>query len=299
VLLAQLDRLPAPPTAVDRFLNLPLFTIGQTPVTPMTVLTALLIFLFTLFVARLAQRGARRGFATRGVTDQATIGVVTRLLSYGIVLMGTGVALQTVGVNLAALFAAGAFFAIALGFAMQNIAQNFVGGLILLAERTIKPGDLLEVEGRFITVSRIGLRATVGRSRDEEDLIIPNAVLVQNTVTNYTLRDTVRRVRVSVGVSYDSDLRVVKQVLRDTAAAFGERLPDYEPSVLLGDFGDSAVLFEVSVWISDPWRARVARSELSEAIWWALKGAGITIPFPQRVVHMAATPEARPPEAGE
>lgn len=288
MLQIQLERLPEARSVIDRVLNVPLFTIGQTPVTVTTLLTVAVILLVTMVLARTAQRGAKRAFAGRGVTDTGTITVVTRLISYGIILMGLGVALQTIGVNLGALFAAGAFFAIALGFAMQNIAQNFVGGLILLGERTIKPGDLLEVEGRFIAVTHIGLRATVGRSRDEEDLIIPNSVLVQNTVTNYTLRDTTRRIRATVGVSYDSDLRVVKQVLQETALGFGERLPDYEPSVLLLEFGDSAVLFEVSVWISDAWRARVMRSELHEAIWWALKDAGVTIPFPQRDVHLIA-----------
>jgi small-conductance mechanosensitive channel len=287
VLLVQLERLPEPRTALDRLLNLPLFTIGQTPVTLTTVLTVVVILIVTGALAWAAQRAAGRALRLRGVADKATVNVITRLLSYAIILMGGGVALQTLGVNLAALFAAGAFFAIALGFAMQNIAQNFVGGVILLAERTIKPGDMLEVEGRFMTVTQIGLRATVGRSRDEEDLIIPNSVLVQNTVTNYTLRDTVRRIRTRVGVAYDSDLRLVRSVLANTAAAFGERLPEYEPSVLLLEFGDSAVLFEVSVWIGDPWRGRIATSELNEAIWWALKDAGISIPFPQRVVHMA------------
>jgi potassium-dependent mechanosensitive channel len=287
VLLVQLERLPEPRTALDRLLNLPLFTIGQTPVTLTTVLLAFLILVVTAGLAWGAKRAASRALQHRGVSDKATLTVVTRLLSYAIILMGGGVALQTLGVNLAALFAAGAFFAIALGFAMQNIAQNFVGGVILLAERTIKPGDMLQVEGRFMTVTHIGLRATVGRSRDEEDLIIPNAVLVQNTVTNYTLRDTVRRVRTTVGVSYDSDLRLVRSVLEQTAAGFGERLPEFEPAVLLVEFGDSAVMFEVSVSIGDPWRGRIATSELNEAIWWALKDAGISIPYPQRVVHMA------------
>jgi potassium-dependent mechanosensitive channel len=265
----------------------------------MTLLTVIVIFLVTVGVARLAQRGARRAFALRGITDPAQVGIVTRLLGYAILFTGVGVALQTMGVNLAALFAAGAFFAIALGFAMQTIAQNFVAGLILLAERTIKPGDLLEVEGRFITVSRIGLRSTVGRSRDEEDVIIPNAVLVQNTVTNFTLRDTVRRVRVTIGVSYESDLRAVREVLERTAREYQERLPDREPAVHLMEFRDSAIEFEVSVWIGDPWRARIARSELSEALWWALKSAGISIPYPQRVIHVAArADEEAPPLAG-
>ncbi len=222
----------------------------------------------------------------RGVKDPGTIGVATRLVHYAIILLGLGIGLQTVGVDLGALVAAGAFFAVALGFAMQNVAQNFVGGIILLTERVIKPGDVLEVEGRVVRVSRMGLRATVARTRDEEDLIIPNATLVQNTVTNYTLRDPIYRLRATVGVSYDSDMRRVARVLHDAARSLPGMVEEREPRVLLTDFGDSSVNFEISIWSRDPWAARVTLSALNEAIWWALREAKITIPYPQRDVHI-------------
>jgi len=142
-------------------------------------------------------------------------------VTYAVVAIGVVAALGTLGVNLAALVAAGAFFAVALGFAMKNIAENFVGGIILLTERTIKPGDILEVEGRVVRVTRMGLRATVARSRDDEDVIIPNAALVTNTVTNYTLRDPLYRLRTTVGVSYGSDIALVMQTLRAALAGAG------------------------------------------------------------------------------
>ena len=142
-------------------------------------------------------------------------------MTYAVVAIGVVAALGTLGVNLAALVAAGAFFAVALGFAMKNIAENFVGGIILLTERTIKPGDILEVEGRVVRVTRMGLRATVARSRDDEDVIIPNAALVTNTVTNYTLRDPLYRLRTTVGVSYGSDIALVMQTLRAALAGAG------------------------------------------------------------------------------
>jgi small-conductance mechanosensitive channel len=273
---------------VGRLLNTPLFTLSRTPVTLLTLVTFAAVILLTLWFSHLAQRGTTRAFKLRGVTDEGTTGVAARLAGYLVLVLGLGVAFQTVGVDLGALFAAGAFFAVALGFAMQNVAQNFVAGVILLTERTIKPGDVLEVEGRTVRVTRMGLRATVARTLNEEDLIIPNSTLVQNTVTNFTLRDSVYRLRATVGVAYDSDIRRVIEVLRDATAAFPTRLNDYEPRVLLTDFGDSAVVFEVSIWIKDPWRARALRSELHQAIWWALKGANITIPFPQRDVHLIA-----------
>ncbi len=167
-------------------LNALLVTIGGTPVTVMTLVIVAAVVTVTFALSRLAQRDIARALAMRGVTDLGALGIAVRLTNYTIIVLGLGIAMEMLGVNLGALFAAGAFFAVAIGFAMQNVAQNFVAGVILLTERTIKPGDILEVEHRVVRVTRMGLRATVARSRDEEDLIIPNAVLVQSTVTNFT-----------------------------------------------------------------------------------------------------------------
>ena len=172
---------------------------------------------------------------------------------------------------------------------MQNLAQNFVAGIILMTERTIKPGDVLKVDGTVVRVTRLGLRATVARSRDEEDIIIPNSVLVQNTVTNYTLRDSIMRIRANVGVSYASDITLVTRVLHDAASDLPERVAEIEPVVLLTGFGESSVNFEVSAWVSDPWLALRILSTLHESIWWGLKANGVTIPFPQRDIHLATT----------
>lgn len=281
-------------SVTSRLLNAPLVTVGGTPVTLTTIVIVGVILLAAFAASRLVQRAMTRALALRGITDAGTIGVSLRLAHYAIILLGFGIGLQTLGLNLGALFTAGAFFAVALGFAMQNIAQNFVAGILLLTERTIKPGDVLEVENRVVRVTRMGLRATVARSRDEEDLIIPNATLVQNTVTNFTLRDSIFRLRATVGVSYDSDMAVVKRVLHEAAAALPGRLSVRDPRVLLTEFGDSAVTFEVLVWSEDPWNARVTRSELNEASWWAFKRAGIVIAYPQMDVHLV-----RPTPSGE
>ncbi len=273
-------------TTLDRLLNAPLFTLGQTSVTIVTLAVFGLLLLATAVLSRVAQRSVHRGLVRRGNTDEGTAAAVARLVTYAVVAVGLVAALGTLGVNLAALVAAGAFFAVALGFAMKNIAENFVGGIILLTERTIKPGDILEVEGRVVRVTHMGLRATVARSRDDEDVIIPNAALVTNTITNYTLRDPLYRLRTTVGVSYGSDIALVKQTLRAAALALPWRVPDRDPRVLLTGFADSGVTFEIQVWTPDPWGARVATSELNEAIWHGLQGAGVTIPFPQLDVHV-------------
>jgi small-conductance mechanosensitive channel len=270
---------------VDEILNRTLFTISGTNVTTVTLIAVAVVVLSGLWLSRLAGAGTARLLRARGIDDVGTIAAARRTVRYVAVLIVLAIGLQTIGMDLTALFAAGAFFAIAAGFAMQNVAQNFVAGVILLADRTIRTGDVLEVEGRIVRVTHMGLRATVARSRDEEDLIIPNAILVQNTVTNFTLRDRNFRIKARVGVTYDSDLDLAMAALREAAGSLGWRLADYDPRVLLTGFGDSSVDLEVHVWIQDPWLARVRASELNLAIWRELQRAGIVIAFPQLDVH--------------
>lgn len=267
-------------------LRYPLFPIGDQMVTPSTLLVVVVVLLVTYWVSRLVQRGIRRIFEHRDVADRGTTELVVRAIHYGIMVAGLGIALQTVGIQLATLFASFAIFAIALGFAMQNIAENFVSGLILLGERSIKPGDLLEVDNIVIRVQHMGIRATIGRTRDEEDLIIPNSKLVQGTVKNYTMRDHVYRLRAQVGVSYESDLRQVMQVLQDAIDGVEWRMEEPRPSVVLERFGDSSVDFEVRVWADDPWSMPSLRSRLYQTIWFAFQDAGITIAYPQLDVHV-------------
>jgi small-conductance mechanosensitive channel len=263
-----------------------LFSIGETAITLEKVIVITIILLVTVLVSRLLQRATRKALAMRGVTDEGSVGVARRLLHYVLMVIGIGIAVETVGISLSALFAAGAVFAIGVGFAMQNIVQNFVSGLILLTERTIKPGDVLEVGGTVVKVRHMGIRATICRTLDEEELIVPNSSIVQGTVTNYTLQDSLYRLRAQVGVIYGSDMALVRRTLEETAAGLDWRLPDLAPVVLMTEFADSAVVWDVSVWIDDPWIIRRARSNLNEAIWWALKEKGIVIAFPQLDVHL-------------
>ena len=271
---------------IDLFLHRRLFEISGTPVNVATLLVFVLILVVAYFISHALQRVLRRSLLGLGAGREASFAVTARLIHYVVMLVGVGIALNTLGINLTALFTAGAVFAIALGFAMQNIAQNFVSGVILLTERIIKPGDILEVDGRTVRVARLGIRSTVARTLDEEDIIIPNSILVQSTVKNHTLRDDVLRLRAHVGVAYTSDMRQVRQTLEEAARSIPWREASMEPVINLLQFGSSSVDWEISVWIDNPWRLQRLRSELNETVWWALKDAGITIAFPQVDVHL-------------
>jgi small-conductance mechanosensitive channel len=271
---------------MDKALDIHLFDIGGTPITLATAITFFAILAVSVVLAKVAEKLVAKALRLRRVPDEGSLAVARRLVHYAVLLTGFAVGLDTVGINLGALFAAGALFAVALGFAMQNIAQNFVAGVILLVERTIKPGDVLEVEGKVVRVVVMGIRATISRTLDEEEIIIPNSVLVQTTVKNYTLSDPLYRLRASVGVAYSSDLKRVREALEAAARRSASRVADLEPRILLKEFGPSSVNFEVSVWIDDPWRSRSRLSELQEQIWWSLKEAGIVIAFPQLDLHV-------------
>ena len=279
--LEQLERYTQP-------FDVELFEIAGTVITTATAAVFALVILFSWIASLLFQRTITRGFKIRGVTDEGTLGVARRLTHYLVIAIGFGVGLQTIGINLSALFAAGAVFALGLGFAMQNMAQNFVGGLILLLERSITPGDVLQIGERLVKVKTMGIRATIARTLDEEDIIIPNADIVQSSVINYTLRDSLYRLRCPVGVVYSSDMAVVRETLQRTVDALPWRDQAKTPLVQLKDFGDSAVVYEVAVWFDDPWASRRRRSDINEAIWWAFKEQDIVIAFPQVDVHFDA-----------
>jgi potassium-dependent mechanosensitive channel len=275
------------PAALPAVVTEELFRVGDKAVSFFTLGSMLVTFLAMLALSWLLRAGLRRALR-RSALEAAggDLGVADRLIHYGFIVVGLTLALHLAGIKLGAVFAAGAVFAVGFGFAMQNIAQNFVSGIILLIERTIKPGDVLEIGTQIVKVMKMSIRATIVRTLDDEDIIVPNSTLVQANVKNYTLEDNLYRVKVLVGVSYDSDLKLVREVLEKTAADIPWRDKSHPPRVPLLNFGPSCVEYETSAWMHEPFHYRIAGSELREAIWWAFKRAGITIALPQLDVHL-------------
>ncbi len=263
----------------------PLFIVAGTEVTLFSIFIFFLVIILSFVLSLVLQRGLKKTLSSRFKKQEGTLAAIIRLIHYVVLLIGFGIGLQIIGINISALFAAGAIFAIAIGFAMQNIVQNFVSGIILLVERSIKPGDILEVEGNVVKVIDMGIRTTIVRTWKEEELIMPNSIFSQSTVKNYTLRDNEFRLGITVGVSYESDMNKVINVLEKTAKDIPWRLPEPDPRVLLLNFGDSSVVFGVYVNVDEPWRQRVYMSELRKAVWFAFKENDITIAFHQVDIH--------------
>ncbi len=280
---------------VIEWLNTTLFRLAGVEVSVLRVLVTALTLILTFILSRWIESVVHRTLAARRGEEVGSAAAVARISHHVLVIVGVMAALHFAGVNLTGLFAAGAVFAVAIGFAMQSIMQNFVSGVILLAERYITPGAILELEGQRVKLVEMGIRASIVRNRDNEDLIVPNSVLIQNTVRNFSLGGSEARVRVSVGVSYSSDIEAVSAALCravETVAQTEKSELYGPPDVTLSEFADSAVVFSIGCWTRQPWNIRLHRSALQFAIWNELKRDKITIAFPQLDVHVIDTPQA-------
>jgi small-conductance mechanosensitive channel len=175
---------------------------------------------------------------------------------------------------------------VGIGFGLQNIFNNLVSGIILAFERPIKDGDIIEVGSLLGIVKEIGIRSSIIRTYDGSEVIVPNGNLISNELINWTRSDMKRRGEVIVGVAYGTDPRMVINLLLGTARGFDKILMDPEPVALFTGFGESSLDFRLLFWIADADTRLLIQSEMAVRVNKAIVDAGITIPFPQRDVHL-------------
>jgi len=223
---------------------------------------------------------------------------VGRLVHYALIVTGFLLALSTLGFGVTKLTIILSALGVGIGFGLQSVVNNFVSGLILLFERPVRVGDIIELGGKWAEIKRIGLRATTVQTFDQADLIIPNADLVANQVTNWTLSNRRVRLIIRVGVAYGSDVSLVVKTLMACAKATSMLAKTPEPQVLFLSFGESSLDFELRVWILDVAERLIMQSELHQEIDRRFREAKIEIAFPQRDLHLRSVDESvilRPP----
>jgi potassium efflux system protein len=205
---------------------------------------------------------------------------------YVIVTVGVLVTVNLLGVEWAKAQWLVAALGVGIGFGLQEIIANFISGLIILAERPFRVGDIVTVGGVSGNVARIRIRATTITDFDRKELIVPNKTFITEQFVNWTLSDQVLRVVVKVGIAYGVDPAVAQQILQDVVHANPRLTSEPAPQVLFTAFGDSALEFEVRAYVRTLQDSLPAQHELHMAINQALREAGIEIPFPQRDVHL-------------
>lgn len=203
---------------------------------------------------------------------------LSTMVRYGLLLAGFFAALATLGLDLTRLTVLVSAFGLALGFGMQQIINNFVSGLILLFERPVQVGDLVQLTDLSGEVKRIGIRASVVRTLDGAEVVIPNSDLIQNQVTNWTLSDRRRRVTLEIGITYGTEATRVLGILVEIAKRDPRVTTDPPPEALFTGFGASSLDFQLRFWTEDPLWLRV-KSDIGVALQEALREAEIGVPF--------------------
>ena len=266
----------------------PVFQLGQTWVSLATVVEFVAVLAVVVVGARVVRRVLRTRILARTKLDVGLQYAVARIVSYVVLVLVVLIGLETLGVNLSSLAVIGGALGVGIGFGLQNIVSNFVSGLIILGERPIQVGDRVDLGNNTVgKVVRIGARATHVLTNDNVAVIVPNAEFVSGRVINWTHADPRVRFRVNVGVSYGTDPRVVEKLLIETASSNPNVLKEPAPAVVFKEFGDSALNFELSVWVDVHAQAPpLVTSQLNFAIWDKFKQHGVEIPFPQRDLHI-------------
>jgi len=249
------------------------------------LLIALLIAVF--WISSRTKRFLFNRFLAKSGLDRSLQYAIAQIVSNVVLIVGIFIVLDNAGIHLGALTVFAGAVGVGVGFGLQNIASNFISGLVILAERPITVGDRVEVAGIAGQVQHIRARSTVIVTNDNITMIVPNTKFIDSPVTNWTYGDPRVRFRLPVGVAYGSDVKKVRQALLAAASENANTLKDPAPSVFLEKFGENSIDFELVVWSSEmSYRPRRYRSDLNFAMEQKLREAGIEIAFPQRDLHI-------------
>ncbi len=261
---------------------------GERPITVAKVLQALLILGLGIWASRLISRVVYKVATSRFKAEENVAALLDKALFTVLIVSVVLIAISSVQIPLTAFAFAGGALAIGLGFGAQNLINNFISGIILLLERPIKLGDIVDVEGVRGRVVNIGARCSTVKRFDGIDMLIPNSMFLEKSVTNWTRSDPFLRFSVTVGVAYGSPTRRVQEILEQLVKDEPRILKYPEPRVFFEDFGDSSLTFTVYFWMAIQAEAdyRMLAGELRHMIDDIFRKEGITFAFPQRDVHL-------------
>ena len=264
---------------------------GETRVSVLSAIKLLLIvaiaFTLAIWLSEAISRQMRKSV---GISPSMQVGI-NKFSRFLLITLAFLMALNAVGIDLSSLAIFGGALGVGLGFGLQRIASNFISGFILVFDRSIKPGDVITIGTKFGWVQELKARYVVVRNRDGVDTLIPNENLITSEVINWSYMDRNVRLTISVQISYDNDPEEAMAIMMTCANASPRALITPEPVVRLMEFADSGIELQMRVWIADPENGFAnVTSDINLAIWKAFKKANITIPYPQRDLHIKSMP---------
>lgn len=261
--------------------------VAEYTVTVANVLVVIGILIATWLILKLINKLLSRSSRL----DQGQKYSIYQIIRYVVWVVAIAYCLESLGVEFTLLLAGSAALMVGLGLGLQQTFNDFVSGVIILVEGTIKVGDIIEVDGTVSRVKHIGLRTTKVISRDDITLILPNNILTNHQVINWSHANETARFKVSVGVDYSSDVDLVTEILLKSVTGHKAVLKAPKPFVRFEDFGDSSLDFSIFFWSDKIFPIENVKSEIRYTISKSFRENNVTIPFPQRVVHMVKEKE--------
>jgi small-conductance mechanosensitive channel len=270
---------------LNKFLDLELLHFDKHQIKVYNLALVILIFILAWLLIWLIRKAMFR----KTSLDRQAIGnkyALFQIIKYGVIVTAIIFGLDAVGIKITVLLAGSAALLVGVGLGLQQTFNDFISGIIILSERSIRIGDVLEIDGDIILIQEIGWRTSRGLNRDEISLIIPNSLMTKNTVINWSHQSKTIRFRIDIGVAYGSDIDLVARLLRESALEHpASRNPD-SIDVRLIDFGNSSIDFQLLFFSENVFRIEKVKSEIRMIIHRKFKENGVTIPFPQVDVHM-------------
>ena len=255
-----------------------LITLLETPVTLSALFGAGLTFYLFWLTAWITGGLLKRLLSTSSVTGQGSANTTVIVSRYAIIGVGALLAISTLGFNLSALAIIGGGLSVGIGFGLQELVANFVSGILLLFESTVRPGNVIEVGGQRGVIDQLRMRATVVRVADNVEVSIPNKILLTSTMTTYTQPESSVRRKLPVSMGHGSEPTTVRDLLLEIAGRHGQVLKTPAPTVLFNGFGGARLQFELVVWVDDPPNADKVSSDLYFMIWSEFKKHQLEIP---------------------
>ena len=268
------------------FYDQTLFRIKDVKITLNHLFVAGATVLIAIFISRVVRSILKKRFFPRFKIEPGLEFAFLRITHYAILVLGVYVGLASLNFPLEALVGFVALLGVGIGFGLQNLASNFISGIILLFDRPIKIGDRITVDDIWGDVVQIKLRSTIVNTPDNISIIIPNSKLLEHNLINWDYGDHRIRIHVSVGVAYGSDVNLVTKLLIQAANEHNQVLDTPEPEVWFNEFGDSSLNFELVCWIPNSTIKPAIVNELNRAIDKLFRENKVEIPFPQRDLHI-------------
>ena len=260
------------------------FEIGdKIHITVQSILILIAVFIVTAIVLKIVKKLVTRKLLEEDKLKFNSVFSFTRYFIYLVVLL---IAMQNMGVQVTAVFAASAALLVGVGLALQTLFQDIISGIFILVDQTVHVGDIIEIDKKVGRVVEINLRTTRAVTIDNKVLVIPNHKYLTSILYNWTENGKKTRESISVGVAYGSDLELVKRLLIEAAEGHPNVLKQPEPLVLFMNFGDSALDFKLVFTLDNSFEAVIAQSEIRFEVNTLFKEHNISIPFPQRDVHV-------------